>query len=403
MRVLISSVSAYGHLQPLIPLAKALSDAGHEVVIAVGSDMCPRTEAAGFTAFNAGLSIEAAFARLAERFPDQSYNRLAPSEILDWYLPHLFGEVMAPAMLTDLEPLMQSWQPNVILHDTWELAGPIAAASAGIASISQTLGIRFNDRLIDAIATAVAPFWRQLGLEPDPTAGLYRHLCLDITPLSFQPYESPHHRAVIHPLRPIPQPPIPGETLPKWIKHRRQVPLVYMTLGTNPGTNSNISMFRSVIDGLSNLDVDVLITIGFDKDTTSIGPLASNIHVEHYLPQSLLLPHCSAVICHGGAGTTLSSLAQGLPLLILPQGGDQYIIGDLVLATGAGLRLIPADVTPTTIRTSILTLLNQPSYRAQAHRLQCEIATMPVPEIAVHLIEQITAIPQFPKNLPTKP
>jgi UDP:flavonoid glycosyltransferase YjiC (YdhE family) len=48
--------------------------------------------------------------------------------------------------------------------------------------------------------------------------------------------------------------------------------------------------------------------------------LANNVHVEHYVPQSLLLPHCSAVICHGGAGTTLSSLALGLPLLILPQG-----------------------------------------------------------------------------------
>ena len=30
MRVLISCVAGYGHLQPLLPLAAALSEAGHE-------------------------------------------------------------------------------------------------------------------------------------------------------------------------------------------------------------------------------------------------------------------------------------------------------------------------------------------------------------------------------------
>jgi UDP:flavonoid glycosyltransferase YjiC (YdhE family) len=101
------------------------------------------------------------------------------------------------------------------------------------------------------------------------------------------------------------------------------VPLVYMTLGTNNGTNLDVSMFRSVIDGLEGMDIDVLITIGFGKDPATVGPLTSNAYVENYVPQSLLLPHCSVVICHGGPGTILNSLAQGLPLLILPQGADQ--------------------------------------------------------------------------------
>jgi UDP:flavonoid glycosyltransferase YjiC (YdhE family) len=54
MRVLITSISGYGHLQPLLPLAKALSDAHHEVAIATGPELRPRAEAAGFTAFDAG-------------------------------------------------------------------------------------------------------------------------------------------------------------------------------------------------------------------------------------------------------------------------------------------------------------------------------------------------------------
>jgi MGT family glycosyltransferase len=389
MRVLITSISGYGHLQPLLPLAKALSDARHDVAIAIGPELRPRAEAAGFPAFDAGLAVGAAFERLAEQFPDQAYNRLEPAEILDWYLPHLFGEIFTPAMLGDLEPLVRSWRPDVILHEIWEFAGPLAAASAGIPSISQTLGLRFDDQLLDSVASAVAPLWEQRGLEPDSSAGLYRSLCLDITPPSFQPYDSARYSDVIHPLRPIVQPPVPGELLPAWIERRWEVPLVYMTLGTNTSTNSDISMFRSVIDGLSGLDVDVLITIGFGSDPASLGPLASNVHVENYVPQSLLLPHCSAVICHGGAGTTLSSLALGLPLLILPQGADQYVIGDLVLAAGAGLILAPPDVTPSTIRANVLALLDDPLYREGARRLQREIAAMPGPEEVVHLIEEI--------------
>jgi UDP:flavonoid glycosyltransferase YjiC (YdhE family) len=389
MRALITTISAYGHLQPLLPLAQALVDAGHDVAIATGPDMCRRAGAAGFTTFRAGIGADVAFGRLADRYPDQEYNRLAPSEILDWYLPHLFGEVMAPQMLDDLEPLVRSWQPDVVLHDTWEFAAPLVAASVGIPSVNQTLGIRLYDRYVDAIADAVAPLWRQRGLAPDPEAGLYRHLCLDTTPPGFQPYDTARHRKTMRPLRPIALPPVPGETLPLWIEHRRDVPLVYMTLGTN--TNGDISMFRSVIEGLSDLDVDVLITIGVGRDSASIGPLASNTHVEGYVPQSLLLPHCSAVICHGGAGSTLSALAQGLPLLILPQGADQYIIGDLVAATGAGLLLAPPDVNPSSVRASVRSLLSEPDRWVGTRRLQREIAAMPGPAEVVSLIEQVVA------------
>ncbi len=392
MRVLITSVSAYGHLQPLIPLAKALVEAHHEVAIATGPDLIPRAEAAGLTAFDAGMSIGAAFERLVVLFPDQSYNRLAPSEILGWYLPHLFGEVLAPAMLGDLEPVVQSWKPDVMVHETWEFAGPIAAASAGIPSICQTLGLRIDDTILDSVAAAVAPLWEQRGLKPDQTAGLYRSLCLDTTPPSLQHYESTQSRDVIHAMRPIAEPPVLGEALPQWIEQRRDVPLVYMTLGTNSSTNSDASMFRSVIDGLEGLDVDVLIAIGFGKDPAMIGPLAGNVYVENYVPQSLLLPYCSAVICHGGPGTILHSLAQGLPLLILPQGSDQYVMGDSVLAAGVGLRLVPADVNPESVRASVLVLLEEASYRAGAHRLKREIEAMPGLEEAVHLIEEIVAV-----------
>src|SRR5947208_1235957 len=113
MRVLVSAVPGYGHLQPLLPLATALQAAGHEVAIATGPELRLRAESAGFVAFAVVCSVAGAFERLAERFPGGEYMRVAPAEILGWYLPHLFGEILAPATLEDLQPLVDSWRSDV--------------------------------------------------------------------------------------------------------------------------------------------------------------------------------------------------------------------------------------------------------------------------------------------------
>ena len=227
MRALIATVSGYGHLNPLLPLARALSDAGHEVAVASGPELSDRARAAGFPAFDAGISVPVAFQRLAELFPDREYDRLEPAEIVGWYLPHLFGEVFAPAMLDDLAPLVRSWRPDVLVHDSWEFAAPIAAAAAGLPSVSQTLGLRHDDRTLDAVAAAVAPLWRRHGLEPISAAGVYSNLCLDITPPSLQSGDGEGDEGRIRPLRPVPQPPVPGELLPAWMERRSQVKVPY--------------------------------------------------------------------------------------------------------------------------------------------------------------------------------
>jgi UDP:flavonoid glycosyltransferase YjiC (YdhE family) len=66
-------------------------------------------------------------------------------------------------------------------------------------------------------------------------------------------------------------------------------------------------------------------------------------------------------------------------------------MGDRVLEAGVGLRLVPADVNPASVQKSVLALLEEASYRLDAHRLKREIAAMPGPEEIVHLIEEIAA------------
>ena len=50
MRVLFTFVGGAGHLDPLLPLARAVAAAGHEVAIAGSGGLMPRVESEGFTA-----------------------------------------------------------------------------------------------------------------------------------------------------------------------------------------------------------------------------------------------------------------------------------------------------------------------------------------------------------------
>jgi len=55
MRTLFTTIPASGHFHPLVPLARAAINAGHEVAFAASAPFCPDVEAAGFRCFPAGV------------------------------------------------------------------------------------------------------------------------------------------------------------------------------------------------------------------------------------------------------------------------------------------------------------------------------------------------------------
>jgi UDP:flavonoid glycosyltransferase YjiC (YdhE family) len=59
------------------------------------------------------------------------------------------------------------------------------------------------------------------------------------------------------------------------------------------------------------------------------------------VPHEWLFPRVSAVVHHGGAGTTAAALRAGTPAVVVPFGVDQPFWGARVAALGAGPRPIP--------------------------------------------------------------
>jgi MGT family glycosyltransferase len=176
------------------------------------------------------------------------------------------------------------------------------------------------------------------------------------------------------------------EQLPDWVADLPPLPTVYVSLGTI--FNQNLDVFRAILDGLRDLRVNVVVTIGTDNDPAALGPQPAHIRVERFISQSLLLPHCDAVVNQGGTAI-LPILAAGLPVLVLPQGANQFHNADACVAAGVGRRLLPGKVSPASVGGEVQALLDQPAYRENARRIAEEIEAMPGPEAGVRLLEQL--------------
>jgi UDP:flavonoid glycosyltransferase YjiC (YdhE family) len=105
--------------------------------------------------------------------------------------------------------------------------------------------------------------------------------------------------------------------------------------------------------------------------------------VEQYVPQADVLPFCDAAVSHGGAGSTLAALAHGLPILLLPQGADQFDNAASAAASGAAAVLKPEAVTATAVTAAVRSPLDEPPYSAAAKSVALDIASMPSPEVVV--------------------
>jgi UDP:flavonoid glycosyltransferase YjiC (YdhE family) len=362
----------------MVPLAQALAKAGHEVAFATAEDFCPRIEQAGFRSFPAGLKMPRRAEVLRGAFDE--IRRVPPIERSQFSFRRLFAEIGAPAMLPDLVTLLKEYRPQLLIHEASELAGPIAATVAGIPYVNHSFGHLIPDDITEYAAAALTPLWEQWGQAAPPVAGMYRHLYLDICPPSLQ-FPAIREISVARPLRPVSFDAAGGDRLPAWVDSLAPAPTVYVTMGTI--FNHAQALFRTILEGLHDEPVNVILTVGTDVDPAELGPQPDHIHIERYVPQTQLFPRCDVVVSHGGSGTMLSALAAGLPLLAIPQGADQFRNAERCSAAGVGRALLPPEVSSDAIRRGVTALLGEPAYRARAQRVKDEISKMPSPDEVV--------------------
>lgn len=163
-------------------------------------------------------------------------------------------------------------------------------------------------------------------------------------------------------------------------------PLVYASLGTT--RKSGTAIFHRIAEACSRLDLQLVISLGGRRDPALLSDLPGKPLVVGNAPQLELLKRAQIVISHAGPNTVLETLMEGKPLLALPMALDQPAVAARLAALGVA-EVLPADNRSTEqLRTALLKVQNDPSYRNAALKLQSEMQSLCGLERAADIIEE---------------
>ena len=131
-------------------------------------------------------------------------------------------------------------------------------------------------------------------------------------------------------------------------------------------------LLQRAANALGQLQVRGLVTTGpaVDPEVIAAPP---NVTVTRWVRHADVLPHCSAVITHGGHGTVMKALIAGVPLVVVPLGRDQPDNAARVVYAGAGTRL-RKNASVNALRAAVAQVIDDPGYRAAAGRMADRLA-----------------------------
>lgn len=389
MRVLFTTLPGYGNLYPLVPLARALQSAGHEVAFACARSFRRTVEALDFQCFPAGFDWslsdrDAVFARIRTQLgrPSDAFSPL--HDVFAVYLP--------PRMVPDLLAIGRAWSPDVVVRDPLEFGGCVAAEvldlpHAACGPLFALWDGAWHGAPGELAIPSLDDVRRAHGLPADPSlAMLHRYLHLASLPPAFLD-PALMIPPTVHFLRPIGFDDPDAGTPPAWLDRLPPGPTVQASLGTvfhrTPG------IFGAILEALRDEPLNVILAIGRDQDPARFGPQPPNVRIERYVPHTWLLPRCDLAIVHGGFGSVMACLKEAVPMVLIPVAGDQPANAARCAALGLG-RVVPSSQrTPETIRAEVRAVLRDRRYVGKAELLRQEMDTLPGLDHAVDLLTAV--------------
>lgn len=390
MRVLVVTSPGTGHVFPLVPVSWALRSDGHDVLVVSAGDGVARAAAAGLAAVDVapGVDMFEVFRSAGQAAGGWGANR-TPAVARERAV-ELFARV-SEVMLEGTEQVARRWRPDVVVHGELQGAGPVVAAQLGVPAVEHAISLAGGD------GSFSAAMWSRLASGPvaDPIA------IIGIAPPSLVPETAPGRWT----MRPVPY--NGGAVIPDELLDPPSRPRILVTMGTVAPRWGGVGMVRDLVDAIAGSPPDVErnqadgsagsletagpleIVVALGSDPSELGVLPGSVQAYRWLPLSAALPTCSAVIHHGGAGTTLSALAAGVPQVVVPQGADQFLNAASVSRRGCA---VTADATPASIREGLRrTLCGE--FDQAVREVRDEIALLPSPAtvaagLAGHLTTQ---------------
>ncbi|MER5704802.1 activator-dependent family glycosyltransferase [Micromonospora sp. NPDC002296] len=412
MRVLFTVFPATAHVHPVVPLAWALQNAGHEVRVAIHPDTVHLATDAGLPAVPLGSrEVLADAVRWNDNF--EMLDQLSDALSLDTGQADRWEQQWAgltgmlrlfTPMLDDLVDLCRRWRPDLVVWDPFCVAAAVAARVTGAAHARFLWGqdnigwLRSKSLerlagpdgagLVDPVSALMRPMLEKYDLEYDEEL-LLGQWTIDPMPAALRlPLDIRYE-----PIRRIPY---NGTAVcPDWLNGRPERPRICLTLGIGGRgrqlfRESGVS-FPEVVAGLAEMDVEVVATLHRDL-IASVGTVPDNVRLVEYVPLTYLLPTCSAIIHHGGGGTFAAAVAARVPQLIVPMPfWSEATTGQFLADSGAGLLVDCAEFSVDLLRKQVGRLLDDPAFTAGAEALHRETSQARSPHEMVAVLETLTA------------
>ncbi|WP_232661094.1 nucleotide disphospho-sugar-binding domain-containing protein [Pseudonocardia sp. TRM90224] len=359
MRVLIVALPLVGHTLPMLPLAVALRAAGHDVQLATGGDALV-ADTGPLTVHDVGADLP----------PTSAWRLVLGNPVLSAKVATGRGGAAGAALVLQsinagivapVRALAAQWRPDLVVHDPMAIAAPIVAAELGVPAVLHGNALMDVEELRSAVI-------ERHGLGALPPAAL----ALDIAPPS-----------VVGPrpglsLRTVPW---SGQgAVPEWLARPADRPRIVVsrsTINGGPGADP----IPAVVRAAAAVDAEIVLV-----RPASEAKLPGNVRTVGWVPLDQVLPHCTAVVHHGGAGTVLGALVAGIPQLVVPGIGDRRINADLIARRGAGLAAPSRSITAEVLRR----LIADDELAAAAREVQQEIAALPGPAEVVPELARLT-------------
>jgi MGT family glycosyltransferase len=422
-RILVTSVPVIGHINPLVPIVRALRTRGHDVRWYTGAKHRSTVEATGAQFVSWGEAHDYDDAQIEREFPGRAHLRGIAQ--LKFDMKRVFID-NGPGQVRDLQQIANSFPPDVLFCEAGSLGSLFYSELCGIPIV--VLGVIPLAR--SSIDTA--PFG--LGLAPDASAfGRIRNRALNwfVEHVLFRDVQrhwnetrkgiglpptgwwlNAGDRATVYLQPTIPslehrRSDLPGNVrfiglIPAdsprdwvapdfWHELDGSRPVVHVTQGTI--ANARPELIAPALEGLANEDVLVVVaTGGRAPDSLDLPNVPRNARIGAFLSYPELLPKTKVLVTNGGYGGVQMALAHGIPVVVAGASEDKPEVATRVACSGAGINLKTAAPTPEQVRTAVRALLDEPRYRERAHALAAQYARYDAVKITVETVEGLVAL-----------
>jgi len=171
---------------------------------------------------------------------------------------------------------------------------------------------------------------------------------------------------------------------PAWLAEEER-PILLVSTSTE--FQDDGALIQTALNALADQPYLVVATTAAHDPASFSAP--ANARVERFLPHSPILRRASAVVCHGGMGTTQKSLAAGVPVCVVPFLRDQFELARRVEWCEAGTSLPSKRLRPDRLRQSVKTALTR---RRGAEQVAEAFRAAPGPNAAASALEGLLSL-----------